>query len=361
MDFQKFKQEMAKAQNNALVIPEVIIASPELKSAFIRAYNELTGTLFGESAYINEALQFASLINSDNLLQRCNAYDLGICFLNCIMNGGSFDSSKNLNYLFTTAVRDANKQVIGYKPDLRNAPNGEIATRMQLGQILHTDLPVVVYNCDYYRVQEKGELNIVQHQARTPRPADAKVIAGFIAVTRYDNSRFYACFDLQDFEYWRNKSKAPNSPAWGGGVMEKAVPMILSKIRKHAVKHIPLTNVSAVNRKAKIVDYEPNELTESQLSEEAQTLKDYYEYLCQISGAFTPEEIVRFKSFEDLGGDYSEVENIEAKVKAYYEKLVSMLSEEKQGKCPQFSELKNIHGTIQKLEEVNHEKLKKPF
>lgn len=364
MDFQKLLNEL-KPDAKGIANPANIIGANEVKKAFINAYNQRTGTNFGESAYINEALAFYTQIEGNNLLKQCKAIDLVQCFISCTCQGGSFVEVNNLNYLFTTAVKDADKRIVGYKPDLRFAPLGELALRQNMGQILYVDTPQLIYNCDSYKVTQ-GSVPKIEHQPKTPRPANATVIAGYVCITRFDLSKHFVLFDREDIEGWRKKSKSPDSPAWGKGKIEDATSMVKSKIMKHALNFTPKAFLSnnAVNL---TTNYEPqNEdgLTKTQMSEEATLLKKAYEEYGLVSNAFTPEEIAEFVPFEKLEGDvYDSLEQRKAKVESYYKKLVSLSDEEKRAMCPVFNDisLERQIAFIKRLEELNKEKLNKPF
>jgi recombinational DNA repair protein RecT len=365
MDFQKLFKEL-NPDNRGIAHPANIIASGELKKAFINAYNQRTGTQFGESAYINEALSFYNQITNNNLLIQCKAIDLVQTFIACTTQGGSFIEANNLNYLFTTAIRDADKKVIGQKPDLRFAPLGELALRQNLGQILYVDTPQIIYNCDSFKITQ-GNSPKIEHTPKTPRPANAVIIASYVCITRFDLSKQFVLFDREDIEGWRKKSKSPDSPAWGRGKIEEAVSMVKSKVMKHALNFTPKAFLSknAVNLATQ--NYEPqNEdgLTESQISEEAQTLKTAYEEYGMVVNAYTPEEVANFTPFESLDGDvYNAVNDRMVAVMKYYNKLVSISDEGVKAKCPDFNsmELDRQIAFIKRLEELNKEKEPKPF
>lgn len=357
MDFKKLLTEISP-DKNGVSTPLSIISSGEMKKAFIASYNARTGTNEGGSAYTNEALSFYLQVTGSLTLIQCKGVDLVHCFISCTTQGGSFDESNNLNYLFTTAIRDADKKVVGHKPDLRTAPLGGLSIAQNNGQVLYTDTPQLVWDCDAYRVGQGSSFKI-EHKLQTPRPVNSKIIAGYVCITRFDGSKYFVIFDRSDFESWKAKSRSPNSPAWGNGVLENATSMIKSKILKHSLNFTPKNTRP---RPTHSVNYDG--LTEQNISEEALMLKKAFDAYGSILGAYTEQEITKFTTFEGFKGDmYAEIENRKEKIILYYNSLVLLTDEDKRAKCPKFEDMEfsKMLKMINRLEQINKNIISKPF
>lgn len=74
---------------------------------------------------------------------------------------------------------------------------GEVMMRKRAGQIAYIDNPTVVYDCDDIAVGEENGRKFVKYMKCMKRPAEAKIIACFLKITRPDKSFDYFVMDQE--------------------------------------------------------------------------------------------------------------------------------------------------------------------
>lgn len=123
------------------------------------------------------------------------------------------------------------------------SPYGEKKIRIETGQIKHAGTPVVVYSSDKYseKTGENGRVKV--EWTKGDRPANDKIVAGFILLEYPDGSTEFKTFDLDDVNTWKKASEKKNrgnaNPLYtsNNGQIDKK--FFEGKILKHAFKLFP--------------------------------------------------------------------------------------------------------------------------
>lgn len=171
--------------------PFEILESENIKSRFIEKYNQIHNSEDGEMFYESEKYNFQKLIANSKDLKECTGFSIyGILMDIAAMGLTIAPDSKPVLYILTrsTNVGSQQQQVWEKRAYLQVSPYGELALRIQAGQILYADRPVVVYEGDTFQpgMNEYGR-KFVKYMATVPR-ASKKIIASFIGLTRPDGS-----------------------------------------------------------------------------------------------------------------------------------------------------------------------------
>lgn len=263
--------------------------------------------------YTSEAMFFLQTLQQGNLMS-CKPLDLCMVFLEVISKGLSFSRADGLIYLFTTAIRSEKKEVIGYTPDLRYSPLG----KMMLKPDVTHEQPVVVFDCDKYLLINTSKGVQMEHKPVANRPQSAKVIGGFVRLFRGGVYTIFT-YQLSDFEDWKGKSRSPNSPAWGGGVLEKAVSMLKSKMISHAYSSMPNAPIFANASQNAL----PEQKDEEEKNAILEGLQNDYNNLLSIENAFLGVKVTPFDDLIKKGDDiYAKIEGLHESVGNYYAGLV---------------------------------------
>lgn len=167
-----------------------------------------------ESFYEEQSNMFRDIVVSSDGLKKCSGFSLFNAFIAIAINGLSLEkTSTQLCYLEPRNVKIGQK-VVGNKTEnvyesravLTISGYGELALRQRMGQIKYANNPVVVYDCDLFEYGERDGKTFVNYTKRFPRPHDAKIIAGFLKITRPDDTIDYKVMDMEDVVRLRNYS-----------------------------------------------------------------------------------------------------------------------------------------------------------
>ncbi|MGL5681710.1 MAG: hypothetical protein ACRDDZ_01480 [Marinifilaceae bacterium] len=142
------------------------------------------------------------------------------------------------------------------------SPYGELDLRIQAGQLLYADRPVVVYEGDLFQplVNDNGQ-KIVKYQASIPRQSN-NVIGSFIKVVRPNNSFDFFWMLPEDIDrlkkYSSKKNRGNANELYGKDSASIDTGFLEAKTIKHAFKTFPklrLGQFSKLQEEANAVDY----------------------------------------------------------------------------------------------------------
>ena len=133
-------------------------------------------------------------------------------FLDVISNGLSFSGQMQHVYMQTRNVKTGKKGSDGkdiYEKRLvySTAPDGKIYLAEKAGSISRVGKPTIAYDCDTYMVEDIDGRKKITYKKAAHRPADAKIVGGFIYVTFPDGAVEPYDMDMDDVERWIQEMK----------------------------------------------------------------------------------------------------------------------------------------------------------
>lgn len=193
-----------------------------------------------------ERYHFLRLVQQNNELRQCETMSLYGCFMDCALNGLSFDPSKKLAYIIPGNVNIGPKdQPMWVKRATMTAtPYGELAIRQMQGQILHADNPIVVYEGDTFEPYERDGVKGVNYQMNINHTN--VIVACFIRLVRPDGSTDYFWLlkanweRLAKYSEKKNKGKTNELYTSNGGQIDPG--FLEAKTLKHAFRSMPKVN-----------------------------------------------------------------------------------------------------------------------
>lgn len=192
--------------------PLQVLDDERVKERFINLFKSIhkAEEAEAENFYQKERYNFQRIIQEDPNLQQCTGFSIYGCFMDVASMLLPLDNvSQPLLYiLWGNAKVGDNKWE--KRAVLEISPYGELALRMQKGQLLYADNPVIVYEGDTFKpiVNEKGQ-KICIYEAAIPRKSKI-IIAAFIRLTRPDGSFDFSYMLADDIERLRNYSNKKN-------------------------------------------------------------------------------------------------------------------------------------------------------
>ena len=230
--------------------PSEIAELDFVKDKFITIHNQIHGTDKGELIYHKEVFNYKKLIAETPALRECSQLSLYGCFLDINVNGHSLEQgSKPDCYLIPRNFKvgtDANgKDIWEKRATLQVSPYGELKMRMRAGQIQYADNPVVVYDCDHFKVgtNEKGKLVVKEYEKTFDKTGKSKIISCFVRIQRPDGSFEMPFLDmtaierLKGFSARQNNGKASPLYSSNGGQIDTG--FLMAKTLKHALMSYP--------------------------------------------------------------------------------------------------------------------------
>lgn len=193
----------------AIEVPE----DERVKARFISVYNNLHHSTEGELFYEKEKFHFSRIIHGNQDLMACTGFSIYGVFLDIAAMGLTLDqNSQPLVYVlfYNQNVGTQQNALWEKRAVLEISPYGELALRIQAGQILYADRPVVVYEGDTFRptINERGQ-KIVRYECAIPRTSK-NIIGSFISLTRPDGSKDFYWMLPDDIERLSNYSGRKN-------------------------------------------------------------------------------------------------------------------------------------------------------
>ena len=199
-----------------------ILESDNVRTRFIDKYNQIHNSEDGEMFYESEKYNFQKLLSNSKDLKDCTGFSIyGVLMDVAAMGLTITPDTKPLLYVLSRSVNVGSQQnaIWEKRAYIQISPYGELALRIQAGQILYADRPVVVYEGDEFQpgMNEYGR-KFVKYMAAVPRKSK-NIIGSFIGLTRPDNSIDF--FWMMDEEIERLK-KASNKQNKGDASGNKA-------------------------------------------------------------------------------------------------------------------------------------------
>lgn len=186
-----------------------------VRDRFIQLHNDIQGTQEGELVYHKEQFNYKKLLAETPALRECTPLSLYGCFLDINVNGLSLEvGNKPDCYIIPKSINVGTKEnaVWEKRAQLSISPYGEVKMRMRSGQIKYVDNPVIVYDCDKFKIglNEKGKMVVKEYEATIPQTEGAKIIACFVRVERVDGSFEMPYLDMKDIERLKGYSETQN-------------------------------------------------------------------------------------------------------------------------------------------------------
>lgn len=201
--------------------------------------------------------QQAALFNNELLygpyaraFEMTPAFSILNAFMSLAINGLSLERGTTtdcyLEHRSVYAGKDSQGQnVYQHSAVITITGYGEVMMRKRAGQIAYIDNPTVVYDCDDIAVGEENGHKYVKYMKCMKRPAEAKVIACFLKITRPDKSFDYYVMDQEGMMrlkgYSNSFTKGHPSELYGKmpdcGDIDTG--FLIAKTIKHAFKGYP--------------------------------------------------------------------------------------------------------------------------
>lgn len=199
-----------------------ILKAENIKTRFVEKYNQIHNSEDGEMFYESEKYNFQKLLANSKDLKECTGFSIyGVLMDVAAMGLTITPDTKPLLYVLSRNVNvGAGQNAVWEKRAyIQISPYGELALRIQAGQILYADRPVVVYEGDTFQpgMNEYGR-KFVKYMAAVPRKSK-NIIGSFIGLTRPDGSIDF--FWMMDEEIERLK-KASNKQNKGDAKSDKS-------------------------------------------------------------------------------------------------------------------------------------------
>ncbi len=241
--------------------PFQVLEDERVKDRFIHlCKSRKVGDEEAENFFETEKYNFARIIESDDNLKNCTGFSIYGCLCDIAVMGLSLDNaSQPLLYVLWGNVK--NGQTWEKRAKLEISPYGELALRMQTGQLLYADRPVVVYEGDTFRpiVNDKGQ-KICIYEAAVPRKSN-KIIGSFIRLTRPDGSFDFYYMLPEDIErlrgYSERKNKGKTNALYTSNNGQIDTGFLEAKTIKHAFKTFPKIKIAVKFSKLQEEEVQP--------------------------------------------------------------------------------------------------------
>jgi len=236
---------------------------PVLEERFITLYSKTQGVdlKVAEMTFQQEKYHFMKAISESEGLRQCEPLSLYGCFMDCAVQGLSFDPKKKLAYIIPGSVNVGTKDNKQYvkRAALEISPYGEMAIRIQLGQVKHADNPVIVYEGDVFEPYQddsgKGVVYKLNHQHSNT------IIGAFMRILRNDGTVDYHWMLKNDWErlagYSEKKNFGKANALYTSNQGQIDPGFLAAKLIKHAFKSYPKIKVSDFSQLEKIEDEKP--------------------------------------------------------------------------------------------------------
>jgi recombinational DNA repair protein RecT len=228
----------------AKLTPIGISDDDKVRDKFIAMVESIHGAGTGQMVYQTERHYFQKQLLETPALQECTKFSLYGAFIDCAVQGLSFDPSRKLSYLMfdNHNIGTKDKPVFEKRARLAISPYGELFLRQKYGQIRSADNPEVVYEGEQFHKFSGKDGTIIEHHIKYPRP-NTPLVAAYIRLVKSDGSVDYFIMDHKQMmrlkEYSAKKNKGYANELYGNN--EKAMDMgfWIAKTVKHAFKSYP--------------------------------------------------------------------------------------------------------------------------
>lgn len=241
--------------------PFEVLEDERVKEHFLHlCKSRQVGDEEAENFFEIEKYNLARIIQNDDNLKGCTGFSIYGCLCDIAVMGLSLDNaSQPLLYVLWGNVKNGQNWEKRAKLDI--SPYGELALRMQTGQLLYADSPVIVYKGDKFKpiVNEKGQ-KICIYEGAVPRQSN-EIIGSFIRLTRQDGSfDFYYMLPedierLKGYSERKNKGKTNALYTSNGGQIDSG--FLAAKTIKHALKTFPKIKIAVKFSKLQEEEIQP--------------------------------------------------------------------------------------------------------
>lgn len=245
--------------------PFEVLDSDFVRERFIALYNNIHGSENGEMFFEQEKYNLQRILQSNNDLLACNGFSIYGVLLDIANMGLTLENnSRPLIYVLPNNVNIGTKDKPAWekRATLEISPYGELDIRIQSGQLLYADLPVIVYEGDEFqpKITEAGQ-KVVVYSASIPRKSK-NIIGAFVKLVRPDNSFDFFWMLPEDIDRLRgysekkNRGKANQLYSSNSGQIDTG--FLEAKLIKHAFKTFPklkLGQFSKLQDDAQATDY----------------------------------------------------------------------------------------------------------
>lgn len=295
--------------------PAQIAELEVVKDRFISIHNQLTGSENGEMVYHKEVFNYKKLLAETPTLRDCSQLSLYGCFLDLNVNGLSLEQGTKPDcYItpksFKVGQDDKGKDVWEKRATLSISPYGELKMRMRANQIKYVDNPVVVYDCDTFKVglNANGKMVVKDYEATVPTPKGSKIIACFVRIERPDGSFEMPYLDdnavqrLRGYSNRQNKGDASMNKAnalytSNGGQIDTG--FLKAKTIKHAFSSYPKVETGKFAKLESEIDEEITPIIDYGIPEDEMPKDEFTEALEEEAENKEEIETVQYETVED--------------------------------------------------------------
>ena len=259
------------------MLPMNFMDDESVKQSFISMNMKVRGSGEGEAEmfYNREAMYLKRILfdstktgNEKNNLCTCTVFSLYSCFMDIAVNGLSFERAANLTYIekrgYKIGTQDG-KDIWENRASLKISPYGELALRMEMGQIRYADTPVIVYEGEKFQIRYFNGMKVIDWECTIPRKSK-RIVGSFIKLTRPDGSIDFPYLGqeeidrLKKFSEKQNQGKASYLYGTSGqnGAQDTEIDsgFLAAKTIKHAFKSYPKVLIRGTNTTLEEMDME---------------------------------------------------------------------------------------------------------
>ena len=254
--------------------PIDVLENKIVRERFITLYNNIHGSENGELFFEQEKYNLQRIIQATPSLSGCTGFSIYGILLDIANMGLTLENnSRPLLYIIQNSVNVGTKEKQSWekRATLEISPYGELDLRIQAGQLLYADRPVVVYEGDEFhpKVTETGQ-KVVVYSASIPRKSKT-IIGAFLKLTRPDGSFDFFWMLPEDIERLKgyslkkNQKRDKDGNVYGdSNALYKSnngqidTGFLEAKVIKHAFKTFPklkLGQFSKLQEEIQAVDY----------------------------------------------------------------------------------------------------------
>lgn len=256
-----------------------VIEHDYVRERFITLYQNIhkADEAQAEMFFEKETYNLRKIISENTKLSKATGFSIYGVLMDIASMGITLENvSRPLIYVLPSNYNMGTKDKPAWetRATVEISPYGELDLRIQSGQLLYADRPVVVYEGDTFQplVNDNGQ-KIVRYQASIPRQSN-NIIGSFIKVVRPNNSFDFFWMLPEDVErlkgYSAKKNKGDANDLYDkNGNIDSG--FLEAKTIKHAFKTFPklrLGQFSKLQEEADAVDYGLDEPIYNQIDKE---------------------------------------------------------------------------------------------
>lgn len=238
-------QKLSIAELNQMK-PLEVLENKSVRNRFIALYNNIHASEQGELFFEQEKYNLQRIIQGNKDLAVCTGFSIYGVLLDIANMGLTIENtSRPLIYILPGSVNVGTKENAAWekRASIEISPYGEMDMRIQAGQLLYADRPVIVFEGDEFKpkVTETGQ-KVVVYSASIPRQSK-NIIGAFIKLTRPDKSFDFFWMLPEDIDrlkgYSTKKNRGIANALYGGKDGQIDTGFLEAKIIKHAFKTFP--------------------------------------------------------------------------------------------------------------------------